>query len=103
MGQKSFIIDLTVEDRIRLKFYTKTGEVKNFVVQYESFVKHKWQEILRYDTMHDFLHQDICHPRQKSDKIKLDITDLNQALNYAIQDIKAKWQFYRDRYEEEIK
>ena len=103
MGQKSFIIDLTLEDRIRLRFVTREGEVRNFVVQYEAFLKSEWREILRYDTIHSFLHLDICHFKKKSDKIKLDITDLNQALNYAIQDIKAKWQFYRNRFEREIK
>lgn len=103
MGTKSFIIDLTEENRIRLRFITREKEVKDFVVQYEAYLKNNWHEILRYDTSHGFLHFDVCHFKKKSDKIKLDITDLNQALNYAVQDIKAKWQFYRDRFEKEIK
>ena len=103
MSNKSFIIDLTAEDRIRLRFTTKEGKVRNFVVQYEIFLKDEWREILRYDTTHGFLHMDICHYKKKSDKIKLDITDLNQALTYAIQDIKARWRFYRERFGKEIK
>jgi len=103
MGSKSFIIDLTVGDRIRIRSVTREGEIGSFVVQYEAFLKNEWREILRYDTSHGFLHLDVCHIKKKSDKIKLDITDLNQAFSYAIQDIKAKWQFYRDRYEREIK
>lgn len=103
MGQKSFIIDLSIEDRIRLRFLTREGEVKDFIVQYESLLKKQWREILRYDTSHGFLHADIYHFKKESDKIKLDITDLNQALTYAIQDIKARWRFYRERFEREIK
>lgn len=103
MSNKSFIIDLTTEDRIRLRFTTKEGKVRNFVVQYEIFLKDEWREILRYDTTHGFLHMDVCHFKKKSDKIKLDITDLNQALTYAIQDIKARWRFYRERFGKEIK
>ena len=103
MGDRSYIVNLTKGDRIRIKFHTTKNKVTSFVVNYEALAKNRWREIVRYDTFHGFVHQDILHYRKKSDKIKLDITDLNQAMNYAIQDIKARWRNYREKFEKEIK
>ena len=103
MGKKSFIIDLTFQDRIRLRFVTKEGEVKNFIVQYEAYLKNTWHEIVRYDTSHGFLHMDTCHFRKKPIKIKLDISDLNRGLTYAVEDIKARWRNYKEKFSREIK
>jgi hypothetical protein len=70
----------------------------NIVVQYESFLNGKWMPIIRYDCSHGFFHRDVLFLGGEKEKQLISITSLKDALNYAEQDIKDRWQFYKARF-----
>lgn len=39
---------------------------------------------------------------KKHDKVKLRSRNLEEALNYAIADLKLKWDYYREKYLKEV-
>ncbi|MEW5768527.1 MAG: hypothetical protein AB1797_13120, partial [bacterium] len=57
----------------------------------------------RYDTAHGFAHLDRMHPDDSVEKVPLSYWDYNEALSFAQFDIKSNWEWYRKRYEKEIK
>lgn len=89
-------------DRLRIRIDTEKGTVIRIMVQYESFIEQKWREIVRYDCSHGFLHRDIIFPK-KVEKQPLKIDNLKDALQYAEQDIKDRWKWYRERYKRRLK
>jgi len=91
------------EDRLRLRIETEKGKVKDIAVQYEAKFGDEWHPIVRYDCSHGFLHRDVLFPGGRKEKYPLDIPDLNTALIYAEQDIKDRWQWYRNRYKRRLK
>ena len=68
------------------------------VIQYETRIKDKWHIVVRYDCAHGFFHRDLLN--RKGDKIKqpIPITNLNDALTYAEQDLKDRWEWYKEQY-----
>jgi|SRR3990167_2656050 len=103
MGHKSFYIPLTVaENRIRVEIVTKRGHVESFTVQYEISLSRNWTPVVRHDTAHGYFHIDVLHANKKHDKVKLRTKNLEEALNYAIADLKLKWDYYREKYLKEV-
>jgi hypothetical protein len=90
-------------DRLRIKIHTDKGRILDIVVQYESFLNNKWIPIIRYDCSHGFFHRDVMHPDGEKEKQTIEITTLKDALNYAEQDIKDRWEFYKERYIKKFK
>lgn len=103
MAIKNFYIPLTSEDRIRVEIHTVRGQVHNFTVQYELLLNRNWTAVVRYDTAHGYPHMDVMHPGSGQEKIILRTSDLAEALNFAIGDLKLRWNHYRDRYIGELK
>jgi hypothetical protein len=98
--QKQYFKVLNIEgtDRLRVRLEIDKGELVNIVVQYESLIENKWTAIVRYDIEHGFFHRDTMTPKGEKIKTPIDISDLNSATNYAEQDIKVKWEHYKQRY-----
>lgn len=98
--QKEFfkILDRDGSDRLRVRLEIEKGELINIVVQYESLINNKWIAIVRYDIEHGFFHRDMMTPKGEEIKTPIDISDLNSAIIYAEQDIKDKWEYYKQRY-----
>ena len=90
-------------NRLRVRAVKERGSITNFVVQYEALIDGKWCEIVRYDTSHGFAHKDIIHPNGRQDKQALYLPSFNLAFTFAINDLKASWQWYRLGYEMEMK
>jgi len=105
MGKKEFTKQLTPEgdDRIRVHVVIEKGKVVDVVIQYESRIKDKWHAIVRYDCSHGFFHRDIL--TLKGDEIKqpIPIKNLNDALTYAEQDLKDRWEWYKDKFKKGVK
>lgn len=95
----AFEHDLAPGNRVRVRFEKERGRITAFVVQLECLFGNKWHPVVRYDTAHDFAHRDVMRPNGIAEKRALLITDYNEALTYAHEDIKANWQRYRDRYQ----
>ena len=105
MSEKEFtkFLDLEEENRLRIKIVILKGKVKDIVVQYEAKFKDKWHSIVRYDCSHGFFHRDVLHPDGREDKYPIPLSNLNDALLYSEQDIKDRWDWYREKYRKEIK
>jgi len=85
-------------DRLRVRLYTERGQLTSIVVQYEALVKGKWAAIVRYDTSHGYPHRDVLHPSGAKDKYSLSFPDLKAFLQYAEQDLKDRWEWYKERF-----
>lgn len=73
------------------------------VVQYECFIDDSWHIMVRYDCSHGFFHRDVLSPNGDKEKQTITLSSLKDALNYAEQDIRDRYEFYRDRYIKKIK
>lgn len=98
MVEKSYVQAVAIRDRIRVRFAKDRGRILEFVVQYETFVRGKWQPVVRYDTAHGEAHTDVYRPDGTREKILLHFPNFNDALSYAEEDVKANWNHYRRRY-----
>jgi hypothetical protein len=85
-------------DRLRLRFVLEKGEITDFMVQYESFIDGKWHDIVRYDMAHGFFHRDLMNGDGTSDKKRLNFISYEASVMFAEQDIKERWQWYKDNY-----
>src|ERR1035437_677680 len=85
-------------ERLRIKIHSEKGKLIDIVIQYESLINNKWKPIVRYDCSHGFFHRDVMKPNGEKEKQLISITTLKDALNYAEQDIKDRWEFYKERF-----
>lgn len=105
MGEKEFTKELTPDgdDRLRIRINTERGKIVDIVVQYESRIKEKWYPIVRYDCSHGFFHRDILTPKGEKIKQAIPINNLKDALTYAEQDIKDRWEWYKEKFKRRIR
>lgn len=98
-----FVIPFSLEDRYRHFHYRVKGKVIDFTVQYETLIKETWFPVVRYDSSHGFAHRDLINKDGKKRKTPLFITDKNEALTFAENDIKDNWEVYKIRFLKEVK
>ena len=105
MKEISYQIFLDVDklEKLRIKIHTDKGKILDIVVQYESFLNNKWIPVVRYDCSNGFFHRDVLYPGNEKEKQTIPITTLEDALKYAEQDIKDRWEFYKERYLKKLK
>ena len=96
---EDFIVTLTQDDEILIHLEREGRTVVKFSIQYRARIQRGWRPIVRFDTAHGHAHKDICHPdgTQETQDLKLD--DYGIALTHGLRDVKARWEFYRERYE----
>jgi hypothetical protein len=85
-------------ERLRVRLTIKKGKLTDVVFQYESLIDKKWTAIVRYDLAHGFFHRDVMKPNGEKEKTVIEITGIKEASIFAEQDIKDKWEFYKQRY-----
>ena len=104
MKEKVFIslLDKHGNDRIRVRLTTEKGDLIDIVLQYETFIDNKWHPIVRYDCAHGFFHRDILKPNGDKEKQEIAIDNLKHASKYAEQDLKDRWEWYKERYIKKI-
>jgi len=85
-------------ERLRIRITIEKGSVSDIVVQYETLLTGKWVVIVRYDCSHGFFHRDVLNPNGSKEKKAIGIKDLEDALLYAEQDLKDRWEFYKEKY-----
>ncbi len=100
MKEKEYFkyLDKFENERMRLKIKTHKGKVIDIVVQYETKIGERWKPIVRYDCAHGFFHRDIIFQSGEKEKKAIAITELETALSYAEQDVKDRWEFYKELY-----
>ncbi len=96
-------LDKFGHERLRIKLKTNKGELIDVVYQYESFINNNWIPIVRYDCSHGFFHRDIIKPNGDKEKKEITIDNLKSASKYAEQDLKDRWEWYRERYVKKMK
>ncbi len=97
-----FVIPLGPNDRRRHKHTSLKGKILGFSVQYETKIKDIWYAVVRYDTAHNFVHQDIMHLNKSPEKIILAFGNFNEALTFADNDIKLNWEKYKKAFLTEV-
>ena len=102
---KEFIkpLDKFDHERMRVKLITDKGKLQSVLFQYESLINGKWIEIIRYDCFHGFFHRDVIWPNGEREKFEISISDLKTAAEYAEQDIKDRWEWYKERFLKKFK
>ncbi len=105
MQEKTFLKYLDNEriERIRMRIVVNKGNVTDVMIQYETLINKKWLAIVRYDCAHGFFHRDVMTPTGDKEKQSIAIENLSHALQYAEQDIKDRWKFYKQRYIKKMK
>jgi len=105
MKEKAFtvLLDKFGNDRLRVRLQIDSGELIDVVYQYETLIDQQWTAIVRYDCAHEFFHRDVMHPNGDKEKYEIAIDNLKSASKYAEQDLKDRWEWYRDRYLKKLK
>ncbi len=100
MADKKFFkyLDEEGRERLRFKVITSKGKVIDIVIQYETYINNKWVPVVRYDCAHGFFHRDIMNPDGSQSKESISIDRLEVAIDYAEQELKDKWHYYRNNY-----
>ena len=100
MKEIEFIVylDNQQSNRLRVRLITETGELIDVLYQYESFINNNWVAIVRYDCAHGFFHRDVLMPNGDKEKKSIEIDSLKNASKYAEQDLKDRWEWYKERY-----
>jgi len=99
MPEQNYRIYLDDEDAIFVYFETVKGNVTRFVVKYLAIIDGEEYEVLRFDGAHKMPHIDVLGPDgEKKQKIFLPHLNDAAALDYAQEDIKQHFQFYRERF-----
>lgn len=96
-------LDKLGQNRLRVRLKTDKGNLNDVVYQYETLIEGKWFEIVRYDCAHGFFHRDVMFPNGDKEKQEIIIDDLKQASKYAEQDLKDRWEWYRERFVKKLK
>lgn len=100
MKEIEFIVYLDNQqlNRLRVRLITENGELIDVLYQYESFINNNWVAIVRYDCAHGFFHRDVLMPNGDKENKSIEIDSLKNASKYAEQDLKDRWEWYKERY-----
>lgn len=100
MKKKEFFkyLDREFKERLRMKIVVEKGKVVDLLVQYETYSNPIWIPIVRYDCSHGFFHRDIMFPNGEQEKQTIAIEKLDDGLSYAEQELKDRWEWYKQRY-----
>ena len=86
-------------NRIRVRVLAVNGELKDFLCQYEALIDEIWIPIVRYDCAHgQSFHRDVMLPNGDKEKQFVAMDSLKTALDYAVQDLKFRWAWYKERF-----
>jgi len=88
---------------LRVRLITENGELTDVMYQLESLMNDKWTAIVRYDCAHGFFYRDVLQPNGDKEKQLIEMDSLKNASKYAEQDLKDRWEWYKDRYIKKLK
>ena len=90
-------------NRLRVRLVIDNGVLLDVMYQYEMFLHEEWLAIVRCDCAHGFFHRDVLHPNGDKQKKTIEMDNLKAASKYAEQDLKDRWQWYRENYIKKMK
>jgi hypothetical protein len=105
LKEKEFelFLDKNSHERLRVRLKLDKRVLVDVVFQYESFIDGKWFPIVRYDCAHGFFHRDTMKPNGDKEKHIIEFEDLKTAAKYAEQDLKDRWEWYKERFVKTMK
>ncbi len=105
MKEIEFIVFLDNQqlNRLRVRLITENGELIDVMYQYEAKINDEWSAIVRYDCAHGFFRRDILLPNGDKEKKSIEIDSLKNASKYAEQDLKDRWEWYKERFIKKLK
>lgn len=99
MDEREFFIPLPEAALLRIRYQKERGRILLFTVQLEAYLNGIWEPITRYDTAHRFVHRDDLKPDGSQIKSPpMAFAGYEEALNYAIQDLRLNSRWYIERY-----
>lgn len=99
MDEREFFIPLPEDTVLRVRYTKDRGRILRFVVQLEALIENSWTPITRYDNAHRFVHRDDLKPDGTQIKTPpMAFANDEEALNFALQDLRTNSQFYVERY-----
>ena len=101
MAQKHYLDRFEEEYRLRVEIETERGQVLDFIVQLEYFIGGMWYPVVRYNCAHRVPHRDVLHPDGSIQKEWYYGEEPSEVLTRAVQDIKANYVFYKERFGKE--
>lgn len=106
MPERDFLIYLDKDTRLcryRRHHVTSGKRVVEFCIQLEICAADTWYVVVRYDTSHGRLHQDVLRPSGRQTKKWLEHLSLEEALTFGSDDIMENWKIYRERFLRQLK
>ena len=99
MDEREYFIPLPNDVMLRVRYEKDRGRILCFTVQLEAYIENTWVPITRYDTAHQFVHRDDLKPDGSQIKSPpMVFANYDDALNYAIRDLRLNSQWYIERY-----
>jgi len=101
--REEYEIEFTDEDVLKVRFDRVETKVIQFSVQYLALIAGEWRPIVRMDTAHAKAHMDTIRPDGIKTTTDLAAQNYSEALTWSINEVKRRWEFYRQRYERWLK
>jgi hypothetical protein len=99
MDEREYFIPLPNNAMLRVRYEKDRGRILRFTVQLEAYIENIWVPTTRYDTAHQFVHRDDSKPDGSQIKSPpMAFANYDDALNYAIRDLRLNSQWYIERY-----
>lgn len=100
MKETDYSYFLTGEDKIRIAFWKKRGEITRFIVQYSALVNSRWRAIMRIDSCHGYAHKHTFHLHNKEYAVNLTAKgeSLNEVFTQSADHIKANFFKIKENY-----
>lgn len=98
MREKSYLRIVSEDSRIRARFKTEKGEVKEFMIQMEVRYEGKWVPVVRFDTAHGYAHKDTFYRGVRQKKEELVFGTFNESFTFAQLDLSRNWKNYKKAF-----
>jgi hypothetical protein len=100
MKSVDYTYDLTREDRVRIAFRKRRGQIEYFIVQYTALINGRWRSVMRFDTCHGYAHKHTFHLHDKEYIINLTERgdELNEVFTQSEEFIKRNFQIIKENY-----
>lgn len=91
-------LDESAQDWLRVRIRLRSGQVRRFMVQYETTLAGMRLPVVRYDTAHGAAHRDLMNRRSEevAKDFLSDTLPLSEALAHALRDLRERWPRYRE-------
>jgi len=92
-------LDESAQEWRRVRIWIEAGRVRRFVVQNETMIGGQRVPVVRYDTAHGYAHREqMFRDRELIKTRRSDRLSLDEALQFAGDDVRRHWRTYRRQF-----